>query len=349
MTKLKRIKISGFKSIKEMDLEMRDLNVLIGANGVGKSNLVSFFRLLGALAQDPARGPTTAAAAGTPSFLLHYGPKTTQTIAARLEFAGDPSIRSYSLQSVFGTDGALHWLHNTSTEEDPRFESAYGWHPAFDVMKRWETFQFHDTSDTASVRLDHYLNDSHQLLPDAGNLAAYLYVLRETKHEYYQRIFGTIRLIAPFFDDFVLAPSPLNPEMIRLDWRERDRDMVFGPHQLSDGTLRAMALITLLLQPEDALPPLLIIDEPELGLHPYALSIVAGLIRAASSYVQVIVSTQSERLVDEFEPEDMVVVERVGGESRFTRLDPTRLSEWLEEYTLGELWEKNVIGGRPAW
>jgi predicted ATPase len=149
------------------------------------------------------------------------------------------------------------------------------------------------------------------------------------------------------FDDFVLEPSRLNPNSILLNWKQLGSDYVLGPHQMSDGSLRAVALIAALLQPDDNLPDLLVLDEPELGLHPYAISILAGLIRAASSKTQVVVSTQSAALVDEFAAEEVIVVESENQQSRFRRLDPEMLKDWLSEYSLGELWEKNVIGGGP--
>jgi predicted ATPase len=183
---------------------------------------------------------------------------------------------------------------------------------------------------------------------DAGNLAAFLLRLREeTGGSVYQRIVSTIRLIAPFFDDFVLEPSgPVKKDII-LNWRDKGSDQVFGPHQLSDGTMRAICLVTLLLQAEDELPELIVVDEPELGLHPYALSVVAALFKKASHHTQVLISTQSSSFLDNFDPQDIIVVDREGNDSQLTRPDPAKLEEWLDEYSLGEVWEKNVIGGGP--
>jgi len=175
-----------------------------------------------------------------------------------------------------------------------------------------------------------------------------LYKTQQTEPACYQRIVGTIRQIAPFFGDFNLVPSGLNPNVIQLRWKERDRDYDFGPHLLSDGTLRAMALVALLLQPTKDLPSVIIIDEPELGLHPYAIATLAGLLRSASVHSQIIVATESPTLLDHFEPQDVVVTERCMGETVFKRLDAKELQEWRDEYSLGELWEKNVIGGRPS-
>jgi predicted ATPase len=157
-----------------------------------------------------------------------------------------------------------------------------------------------------------------------------------------------VRLAAPFFDDFKLRPVPTNPELIQLEWSQTDSDYPFRASQLSDGTLRFICLATALLQPSP--PPTMLFDEPELGLHPYALTLLATLFQQPSKGVgggQIIVSTQSASLLNEFAPEDVIVVERVEGQSTFRRLDPADLSEWLQEYALGELWQKNVLGGRP--
>jgi predicted ATPase len=153
----------------------------------------------------------------------------------------------------------------------------------------------------------------------------------------------------PQFGDFELEPLPFNDQTLRLDWTEKSSGYLFGPHQISDGSLRFMALTTLLLQPEDNLPNVIILDEPELGLHPAAIVELAGMIHTASRNTQIIVSTQSTRLVDEFTAEDVVVVERDENKrcTIFNRLDKKALEEWLERYSLSELWEKNVLGGRP--
>lgn len=216
------------------------------------------------------------------------------------------------------------------------------------LLNQCRVYHFHDTSATARARQYCYVGDNRWLMPDAGNLAAVLYRLQsQDKRAAFDRIIGTIRLIAPFFNDFVLEPEGPSRKDIILNWREEESDQVFGPHQLSDGTLRAICLVTLLLQPEEDLPGLIIVDEPELGLHPYALDVVASLFKKASHYTQVLVSTQSSSFLDSFDPEDIVVVERKGKESVFKRPEPKALENWLDEYSLGEVWEKNVMGGGP--
>ena len=222
---------------------------------------------------------------------------------------------------------------------------------------KWGIFRFQDTSWNAAIRLrPPYTGDSAALHADGSNLAAVLYKLKAIGGAPYWRIRETIRQIAPWFDDFSLEPLKPNETDVVLNWREKNSDYLFGPHQLPDGALRAMALITLLLQPEEDLPPLIAIDEPELGLHPAAIGVLAGLLNAASLHSQVIIATQSVTLLEEFEAADVIVVDRdeqrlqntfSGWRSTFTRLDPERLKDWLEDYSLGELWQKNSLGGGP--
>ena len=185
-------------------------------------------------------------------------------------------------------------------------------------------------------------------MPDAANLAAVLFRMKSKNEQVYRRIVRNVAQIAPFFVDFYLEPSGPSGKDIILNWRHRESDLVFGPHQLSDGTLRAICLIALLQQPTEDLPYLIVVDEPELGLHPQALELVASLFQAASEHVQVLISTQSSAFVDAFDPQDIVVVERRGEATTFGRPDPKMLDSWLEEYSLGEIWEKNVIGGSPS-
>jgi predicted ATPase len=209
---------------------------------------------------------------------------------------------------------------------------------------RIRNHQFHNTSGTARPRGKWSIDDGRWLKEDAGNVASFLYRLQQDQPRYYTRIVETIGLVLPFFSDFALDPEY---GYVLLRWRERGSDYLFSAGQAADGMLRILALISLLQQPETDLPNILILDEPELGLHPHAIQILADLIRSASQYAQVIIATQSVSLIDQFEPRDIVVVDRLDGESSFRRLSKTELDDWLADYSLSELWEKNVIGGRP--
>lgn len=369
MHMLKRIDLKGYKSIKETSLELRPLNVFIGANGSGKSNLVSFFKLLNNMMTGNLQG--FIATSGGANSLLHYGAKVTPEIEATLHFGDQDTDEKCEMRLRYAAEDTLvflteKWLSSqqdsfatVTTLQPGHKESKLIAQPeehAFPelvstlraIVNRCRVFQFHDTSPTGSIRQKGDINQNRFLMSDGGNLAAFLYKIQQTDPDCYQRIVGTIRQIAPFFGDFNLAPSALNPEVIQLRWRERDKDYDFGPHLLSDGTLRAMALVTLLLQPTKDLPSVIIIDEPELGLHPYAIATLAGLLRSASVHSQIIVATESTTLLDHFEPQDVVVTERCMGETVFKRLEAEALQEWRQEYSLSELWEKNVIGGRPS-
>jgi predicted ATPase len=379
MAMLRRVILDGFKSIKGMELELRPLNVLIGANGAGKSNLVSFFKMLNEMMG--GRLQQYIGASGRAQSLLHYGPKVTPQLEAGLEFEVENGVDTYSMRlfhaagdKLVFAEETLNFLQTGYTrpqsislgaghEETRLVQAADNGDPTAKVFRHLlnhcRVYHFHDTSSTARVRQYCYVGDNRWLMSDAGNLAALLLRLRQENGGIaYQRIVATIRLIAPFFRDFVMEPSGPNKRDVNLDWLS-DSDghdlgtgtgggeQVFGPHQLSDGTLRAMCLVTLLMQPEDELPDLIIVDEPELGLHPYALNLIASLFQKVSHRVQVLISTQSSAFVDSFDPEDVIVVNREGSESRFTRPDADKLKGWLEDYSLGEVWEKNVIGGGP--
>ena len=191
------------------------------------------------------------------------------------------------------------------------------------------------------------VNDNRHLRPDGSNLAAFLFLLRNQYPESYGLISRTVRQVAPFFEGFQLEPQLLNPNKIQLEWRHAGTDAYFDASSLSDGTLRFMALATLFLQPEGFRPSVILVDEPELGMHPYAITLLASLMKQAAVETQVIVSTQSSLLLDHFEPEDVLVADRIDGGTQLTRLDKVELQPWLEEYSLGQLWEKNELGGRP--
>jgi len=211
----------------------------------------------------------------------------------------------------------------------------------------WQLYHLHDTSLSSPMRKTAKVNDNEFLRPDGSNLAAFLYYLQERHQTSYSLIRRTIQRVTPFFDDFRLAPSRLKPDDIVLEWRHQNSDQYFDADSFSDGTLRFIALATLFLQPKEFLPSVILVDEPELGLHPYAIEMLAALIRQASEHAQVIVSTQSSLLLDHFDPEDVLVANRISGGTRIERLEPTQLRDWLKDYSLGQLWEKNEFAGRP--
>ena len=367
MAMLEKIEIKGYRSIKAASVELRKLNVLIGANGAGKSNFISFFKLLNEMMA--GRLQEYIGKTGRAQSILHFGPKVTPQLEAILEFDEDGVQNWYGLRFFHASGDTLGFADETLRFLKPGYSYSKdislgsGHHEAKicdeadrgdptarffrHLLNQCRVYHFHDTSATAPSRQASYLNDNHRLLPNAGNLASMLYVYQQQHEVVYKRIVSAVRKIMPDFGDFDLAPSRLNPNEIFLNWRKKGSDYLFGPHQISDGTLRVMAILTLLLQPEDDLPDVIILDEPELGLHPHALEIVAGLLRAVSEKTQVIVATQSLTFLNYFEPSEIITVDCHNGQSQFHRLESEPLKDWLEDYSIGELWQRNVIGAGP--
>jgi len=362
--KLSEIKINHFKSIKELTLPLNKINILIGPNGAGKSNFIQFFNLLNNIVSNNLQN-YIAAADGADNF-LYFGRKHSESFSGTLSFG----LNDYTFELSATADNNLYFNKEITSYYNPRYgntssrnlatgnketnlykqykedqKQSVAYH-ILNSMVNWRVYHFHDTSSTAKVKLAGDINDNRSLRRDAANLAAFLYLLQEKHNEYFLRIENTIKLVAPFFEKFRLEPLALNNERIRLEWKHDGSDEYFNANHLSDGTLRMVCLITLLLQPN--LPDTIIIDEPELGLHPAAIELLTSLIKSVTTNnKQIICSTQSVTFLNHFEPEDIIVVHRNNGESLFTRLDKSTLTEWLNEYAIGELWEKNVLGGRP--
>ncbi len=360
--------IRGFKSIRRLEqFELRKLNILIGPNGSGKSNLVSYFRMLAELVEE--RLQLWVSQQGGADRVLSLGVKNTPSFESCAEFGPNqykfvlnPGIDgsfSFAEEQLYykgdhlAKEGVWYPLHSGHKEarikevskEKYRYSTIAGY--CYKSISEWKVYHFHDTGDTAGMKRLGSVQDNEYLRPDASNLAAYLYRLLNEKPSVYDEIRKTVRLAIPFFDDFTLKPQPLKTgeEQIRLLWRQKESDYPLWPSQLSDGSLRFICLVTALLQPVP--PSTIIIDEPELGLHPYAITLLGALLRSASKRMQVIVSTQSVPLLNEFSLSDLIVVERENDETVFKRLDEQDFAAWLEDYSIGELWEKNILGGRP--
>ncbi len=357
---LDRIVLKGYKSIAECDLELKNLNVLIGPNGAGKSNFIGFFKLIQQMLESNLQRAVSKQ--GGPDALLHFGRKKTEFIDAGLYFDNNGykfSLEPTSDNRMMFKNEYFYWNHSrgdyflgsghfeTKSEDTPsNYKRLYSY--VIPPMKKWQVYHFHDTSDSALVKQAHPIYDNLYFRPDARNLAAYLYFLKTHHEKSFMKIEKTIRLVAPFFGKFLLRPMTDNVQNIQLEWFEEGEDFPFKASNFSDGTLRFICLATLLLQPEDLQAETIIIDEPELGLHPYAITVLAGLLKSISQNKQIIISTQSVDLLSEFSAEDVIVVNREDNRSVLSRLDVSKLSSWLEEYSLGELWKKNLLGGRPS-
>lgn len=353
---LDKISIKGYKSIRDCDLTLNSINVLIGSNGAGKSNFISAFTLLNKVLKKELQLYTQQCGVDS---LFYKGKSVTDTICFKFFFGNNSygyrlfptdDNRLVFEKEFYGyesTESAVAFAHEESKWEKgvPNLIDVY----VRPILKKnmWRVYHFHDTSRTAKVKQEHNISNNESLMLDASNLAAFLYRLKNNYEKSYNEIIQTIRLIAPYFDDFRLEPKESNKELIVLQWHQKGCDDVFNASQLSDGTLRFICLATLLLQPEELQPATIIIDEPELGLHPYAITLFADMVKQVSAEKQLIISTQSVELLNEFSVEDVVVVDKdKDGASTFNRLDEEKLKEWLEDYSLGDLWQKNILGGR---
>lgn len=360
MSRVKSLTVSGYKSIRELkNFSLNNLNVLVGANGAGKTNFISLFRLLNEMYEQQLQ--LYVQKQGGPDSLLHFGRGTSERLHAEFYFSAngykfdlvptsDNRLVFELEQSWFG--GVFYRTSSSSTlgtgHTESKLKDAKDRYSPYvrESVSNWRVYHFHDTSDTAKVKQRQAANDNLRLKPDAANLATYLRMLKEKHEAEYQRIIETIRLVMPFFDDFVHRPG--DPEYVELEWRQKGKpDTPFKAHMLSDGSLRFICLATLLLQPVSLLPDTILIDEPELGLHPYAITVLVDIFKQVAEDRQLIVSTQSVELVNELSPQDVVVVDQEDGASTFRRYSEEELSGWLQEYAMGEIWKRNILGGRP--
>lgn len=365
MSKINSITIKGFKSILSLDkFVLNDLNILIGANGSGKSNFISYFEMLRELIDQ--RLQVWVKKQGGADRLLSFGIKNTSYISNSIRFEDngydltlEPTDNGefvfsneelYFNGPLYGVTrpklGSGHSESNIKTEMKDGFSAKIASF-CYNAITGWKVYHFHDTGRTSGVKRYSAVHDNEYLRHDASNLAAFLFKMQKENPDSYQQIRKVIQLAIPFFDDFLLKPRtlPTGEEQINLIWKQKDSDYPFWPSQLSDGSIRFICLATALLQPQA--PTTIIIDEPELGLHPYAIALLASLLRSASKRTQIIVSTQSVPLINEFTINDLIVVERENGSSIFKRHIEIDFDEWLEDYSLGELWEKNILGGKP--
>ena len=371
MNYIKSLSISGFKSIREMkDLELRPLNVLIGANGAGKSNLVSYFRMVNLMVRNALF--EYVAKNGYSDSILYDGEKLTSKIESRILMSIRDESYEYSFDlrpynNLLGIKNEiLHWTRRRGDTEAPGIQfgtaddttqsslndikkrKAYPRIvPVWDYISNFGVFQFNDTTGSSKIRKKSLVNDNKSVFEDGGNLSAILYYLKEKEGDAYESIIEKIRLVYPAFEDFIILPERLNRDFLDWRWKEMGKSYELRSNQFSDGTLRFMALVTLLGLPKKDMPSLVIIDEPELGLHPRAVTILCELLKAASVSTQIIISTQSPSIIDEMDPPDVIVVEREDNQSVFKHLDEKALEEWLTDYSLGELWQKNLLGGNP--
>jgi len=362
---IEKIEIHNYKSIRDTQIDLKSLNILIGSNGAGKSNFISFFELTRQLLEQRLK-PYLFEHGGIDS-MLYNGRKVSDSISAIIDFENTNAF-AFKLKPTLGSIAYIEYtkdyfnkrnlsdkfyfdkwdehIWDVNVEEsailtNPKWRAGYI--RAF--LRSFTVYHFHDTSLSSPMRHPSRVGDNEYLRHDGSNLASFLYMLKNTNEIAFNLIEGTIRSIAPYFKKFKLIPNKNMEGFISLEWEENDSDMYLDANNFSDGTIRFIALATLLLQPNP--PKTIIIDEPELGLHPAAINKLGALIKRASLKSQLIIATQSVSIVDCFTPEDIIVVNRKNGQSSFERLNNNDYSGWLQRYSLGEVWEKNIIGGQP--
>ena len=363
--KLKSFTIKGYRSIKSIQgFEPKSINVLIGPNGSGKSNFISFFKFLSWMLNSDGKLQEHVAYLGGANDILHDGVDVTKSIDAVINLQTTAGVNEYAFSLMFAKPdklvfkeekyrftrnnftGDARWSYCGVGHEEARLPEVANptSNAILNLLRKLIVYQFHNTSDTAPMRLKWSVLDGRWLRQNGDNLGSFLFSLQQEEKAYYTRILKYIRLVLPFFDDFDLYEEF---GQILLRWKEKGTNKVFNAGQASDGMLRTIALISLLGQNPKDLPAVLFLDEPELGLHPSAIDAIAGLIKSAASNCQVFVATQSISLVNNFELDDLVVIERKGRSSEYSRPESENLKAYLDEFSTGQIWEKNIIGGRP--
>lgn len=362
---IEQITIQNYKSIRRIEkLPLHRINVLIGENGAGKSNFIYFFEMLNAI-YERRFGQYILQRGGIGRF-INFHALDDESIFCMVDFDNKNAVSLNIIPSQTGKGIISNFSHffNGCGDKDKNYSN---WHDITldsdveesdiqsdnskrmkyvkDQLASFKVYHFHDTSLKSLMRSPSAMGDYEMLRSDASNLAAWLYRLKHTDMSSFQLIEGTLKSVAPYFRKFRLEPDAINPHQIKLEWEEEDSDRYLDGYSFSDGTIRFIALAALLLS--EKRPDVILIDEPELGLHPAAITKLAAMIRLASQKSQIIVSTQSAAFIDEFDGEDIIVAERNDEGSVFHRLDAIKLDSWRDNYSLGELWRKNVLGGRP--
>ncbi len=351
MKHLSKVLIRGYKSICNQEIDFHSINILIGTNGAGKSNLISFFEMLKRIGKYEFQNYVMEQ--GGANKILYNGRKITNDCYFAIQrepYMFYARLNPTDMDSMYlSQQGLYDYIKKSNFYAADGFLELkdHGLLFDFQILHSIGIYHFQDTGTNSSMKTFCDMNDNLELASDGRNIAAVLYRIFKTDKNAYERIVKLVRMAAPDFWDFILRENPLNQGRIRLEWQKKGCDIPFGAEQLSDGTLRFICLAVLLLQPEDMRKDIMFLDEPELGLHPAAVTLITELIKKYAADAQIIAATQSVEFMNEFKTDDIIVVENKRGETVFQRLEETDLEDWLEDYSLGELWKKNIIGGRP--
>ena len=370
--RIEHIRIKGFRSLADIEIEtLPDAAVLIGANGCGKSNFIRFFEMVSWMIGSRRLAEFIQRHGGADDQLFG-GSKVTPIVEAELAIRTDRGRNDYRFRFTYAhpdrfifTDEAFRfsrndqgtearWEHLGSGHSEAKIVEASqdkipGVNPntarvLVHLLRRCAVYQFHDTSHDSQLKKNWDVEDNAYLRSHGGNLAAILLRLEREDRQRFELICSHIRGALPIFDGFELEERY---GTVMLRWKADGMDKTIGAHLTSDGSLRFFALVTLLNLPSRMLPDVVLLDEPELGLHPAAVALVGDMIKVCAAERQMMVATQSPLLVDAFDIDEILVLEARDGKSCVRQLDREGYQDWLDEYTTGELWQKNLLGGRP--
>ena len=372
-TRIEYVRIQGFRSLADVELSgIPKAAVLIGANGSGKSNFIRFFEMLSWMLGSHRLAEFVEMQGGADD-QLHGGSRRTSRIEAEVRLRTETGRNDYRFvlshahpDRFFFSEESFRSISDLSTEMSWQYlgsghqEAELVWpiklrdfsvtdritaRVVTNLLRSCVVYQFHDTSNTSDFKKRWDAEDNNHLQTNGGNLAAILYRLEQEDIKRYELICQHISRVLPVFDRFQIEESY---GKVLLRWKAKWTDKTFGAHLTSDCSLRFFALVTLLNLPPEMLPDVLLLDEPELGLHPAAISLIGGMIKSLAEKRQVIVATQSPLLVDEFDLDEIFVLELQDGRTEFRKLSPDDYQVWLDDnFTSGELWQKNLLGGRP--
>lgn len=382
MNKINHIKVSGFRRLKEIDLPVRPLMVLIGANGVGKTSLLDVFSLLSSsasgglsatmsemggitsvLTRDDAETLSLFVDMAVPSYRpieydIHLVPKGVSYAISYEMLSQARDGYSGRFKHIESYDGDIRYfeidkeqLVRPSWEHDPLETSLYQVPKMFrqpEELRRilGSVTRYHalDVGQRAPVKLPQQMKPANLPGAHGEDLVPYLYYLRESNRNRYETIEDTLRVAFPTFE--CLNFPPVAAGMLAMTWKDKGFNKPFFMQELSEGTLRFLWLVSLLQSP--GLSTITMIDEPEVSLHPELLGILADLMREAANRTQLVIATHSDRLIRFLKPGEVVVMDNdLDGYTSATWGDKLDLEEWLNEYSLDEVWRMGRMGGRP--
>lgn len=381
MNKINRIRIGGFRRLYDVDLQIKPLMVLIGANGVGKTSLLDVLALLSASAEGRLNDELselggvvsvlTRARADAVSLLVDMEVPGYEPLEYDLSLS--PKGNGYAItrevlsqarvgypepfKHVDSRDGDIKYfqieesrLVRPDWEHDP-LETSLSQVPKMfrqpEELRRilGSATQYHvlNVGPRAPVKLPQQMRPATLPGADGEELVSYLYYLREADPNRFESIHDSLAAAFPDFEG--LSFPPVAAGMLAMTWKDKNFAKPLYMNELSEGTLRFLWLASLLQSP--GLSTITMIDEPEVSLHPELLSLLADLMREASQRTQLIVATHSDRLIRFLRPEEVVVMD-VGedGLATATWADTLDLEEWLAEYSLDEVWRMGRMGGR---